>query len=672
MLGQISENAVWAIFFLPVASMLTILFLPRSQPRLAGYVAAAAMGLAFLLSIWALDSSIQADGHRLDFPGHQWLRVGESLFVDVSLNLDGLTAVMLVVVTSVSFLVQVYSQGYMAGDSGYWRYFAYMSLFTASMLGLVLMDSLLMVYVFWELVGVSSYLLIGFWFHRPAAAAAAKKAFLVTRLGDLGFLLAIVLIYVKAETFDIAAIQDLAVAGALGQTTLTIFALGVFAGAAGKSAQVPFHVWLPDAMEGPTPVSALIHAATMVAAGVYLVARMFPVFHASPDAMAVVGAIGGVTAISAALIGVVMTDIKRVLAYSTISQLGYMMLALGIGAYVAAIFHLFTHAFFKALLFLGSGSVNHATNTFDMRLMGGLRHSMPITFATFLIGSLSLAGIFPLAGFWSKDEILSDAWSHERYLFFIALITAGLTAFYMFRAIFLTFGGSYRGGAESEHDAPTPSSSPSPLTERGPGGEVVSAPTPIHATASATHHGPHESPAVMTWPLIILAVPAAFAGFANVGFIGDHGLEHLLVGALPAEVHVEESHFVFWIALVSTAVPLAGIGLAYLIYSAQVVSSARLARTFGPVHRLLENKYYLDVLYEQVIVRKLFYEALGGALAAFDRLVIDGAVNGVGKATRAAATGLRYVQSGQFQTYGAFAFSSLLFATILILVLSPL
>jgi NADH-quinone oxidoreductase subunit L len=268
---------------------------------------------------------------------------------------------MLVVVTSVSFLVQVYSQGYMKGDGGYWRYFAYMSLFTASMLGLVLMDSILMIYVFWEMVGVSSYLLIGFWFHRPAAAAAAKKAFLVTRLGDLGFLLAILLIYVKAGTFDIAAIQDLAVAGVLTQTTITLFALGIFAGAAGKSAQAPLHVWLPDAMEGPTPVSALIHAATMVAAGVYLVARMFPVFEASPDALTVVGAIGGVTAISAGLIGLVMTDIKRVLAYSTISQLGYMMLALGIGAYVPALFHLFTHAFFKALLFLGSGSVNHAT-----------------------------------------------------------------------------------------------------------------------------------------------------------------------------------------------------------------------------------------------------------------------------------------------------------------------
>jgi NADH-quinone oxidoreductase subunit L len=648
LLDTIPEAAVWAIFFLPVASLVAIVLLPRNEGRLAAYSAAATIGVAFILSLWVLDSVLQSDGHRIGFASTEWLRVA-NLQIDIGLNVDGLTAIMLIVVTSVSFLVQIYSMGYMAGDTGYWRYFAYMSLFTASMLGLVLADNLVMLYVFWEMVGVSSYLLIGFWFHRPAAAAAAKKAFLVTRFGDLGFLLAILLIYAHAGTFNVIEIQELALAGALGSTALTAFALGIFAGAAGKSAQVPLHVWLPDAMEGPTPVSALIHAATMVAAGVYLVARMFPVFYASPDAMHVVGAVGGVTAISAALIGIVMVDIKRVLAYSTISQLGYMMLALGTGAYVAAIFHLVTHAFFKALLFLGSGSVNHATNTFDMRLMGGLRKSMPVTFLTFVIGSLSLAGIFPFAGFWSKDEILSDAWAHEKYLFFIALVTAGVTAFYMFRAIFMTFGGEYRGGAPAEEDEAHARDEEHPAT---------------------THHeaGPHESPWVMTLPLIVLAVPAIFAGFANI----DKDVERLLVGALPDADIVEESKFRIGVAIASTVLPLAGIALAWAIYSAQILSSAKLARAFAPVHRLLENKYHFDYFYEQVIVGFLFYEVIAGGLATFDRVVIDGAVNALAGGARQSAGVLRHIQTGQFQAYGALAFTGLVFATLLVLVLSPL
>ena len=654
MLGTVPEAAVWAIFALPLLSLALIVLIQQS--KFAGHIAATAIGASFVLSLWVLDSSIQEHGHRLDFASEEWLRVGDALVINVGLNVDGLAAVMLVVVTGVSFLVQVYSMGYMHGDGGYYRYFAFMSLFTASMLGLILFDSLLLVYVFWEMVGVSSYLLIGFWFDRPAAAAAAKKAFLVTRLGDLGFLGAIILIYVHSGTFDIAEIQELALTGAIGSATLTWFALGIFAGAAGKSAQVPFQVWLPDAMEGPTPVSALVHSATMVAAGVYLVARMFPVFHESSDALQVVGAIGGITAISAALLGLVMTDIKRVLAYSTISQLGYMMLALGIGAYVAAIFHLFTHAFFKALLFLGSGSVNHATNTFDMRLMGGLRKQMPITFATFVIGALSLSGVFPLAGFWSKDEILGGAWQHEKYLFWIALVTAGLTAFYMFRAIFLTFMGEYRGG--------------------GPADATVS-----HARdeehAATTHHEaePHESPPVMTYPLIALAVMAVVAGFFNLPwkFLGlDHEVEHLLIGALPGPELVEEGKFMLGIAAASTAVALAGIGFAYVVYGAKVIPASLLARIFRPIHVLLENKYYADVLYERLIVGVLFYQVLGGFASAFDRIIVDGAVNSVGRGARQGATVLRYVQSGQFQTYGAVAFSGLVFMVIVVLVLSPL
>ncbi len=654
MLGEVPEAAVWAIFFLPVGSLLAILFLPRG--RLAGHVTALAVGAAFLLSLWVLDSALQADGQRLGFEAQRWLEVGP-LAINVGLQVDGLTAIMLVVVTAVSFLVQVYSQGYMAGDAGDWRYFAYMSLFTASMLGLVLADNLVMLYVFWEMVGVSSFLLIGFWFHRPAAAAAAKKAFLVTRLGDLGFLMAILLISREAGSFDVAEIQAIAIAGGIGSTVLTLFALGIFAGAAGKSAQVPFHVWLPDAMEGPTPVSALIHAATMVAAGVYLVARMFPVFHESADAMAVVGAVGGVTAISAALLGIVMTDIKRVLAYSTISQLGYMMLALGMGAYVAAIFHLFTHAFFKALLFLGAGSVNHATNTFDMRLMGGLRRVMPLTFSTFVLASLSLAGVFPLAGFWSKDEILSDAWAQEKYLFIIALVTAGLTAFYMFRAVFMTFGGEYRGGAEPEHD-------------------TAAAASTHAATASGQHAAePRESPLVMTLPLLLLAVPAAIAGLANLpwSFAGlDHEVEHLLVGALPDESLVEGSKFRLGIAIASTAAALGGICLAYLIYSARVISAAALSARLRPLHVLLERKYYADHVYEQALIGVAFYRWLAGSLAAFDRVVVDGIVDGVGRGARGAGGVLRYAQTGQFQTYGALAFAGVALSVVLVLLLSPL
>ena len=326
------------------------------------------------------------------------------------------------------------------------------------MLGLVLSDNLLFTFVFWEMVGLCSYLLIGFWFHRPSAANAAKKAFIVTRLGDFGFLAGILILFANTGTFDIAELHRLAIAGTLAGTTLTWAAIGIFAGAVGKSAQFPLHVWLPDAMEGPTPVSALIHAATMVAAGVFLVARMFPLFVHSTQALTTVAIIGGFTAIFAATMGLVMNDIKRVLAYSTISQLGYMMLGLGGTGRRGAVgmFHLFTHAFFKALLFMGSGSVNHATGTFDMRLMGGLRKAMPWTYATFLIGSLSLAGIWPLAGFWSKDEILVTALENQPVLFWLAIITVFMTAFYMFRAIFMTFHGEYRGGRQSEHGEHAP------------------------------------------------------------------------------------------------------------------------------------------------------------------------------------------------------------------------
>ena len=641
---EVPEGVVWAILLLPLGSMAVIVLATRPYPRWSGYAAIGSIGLAFIFSLWVLDSVIDADGASLPFRTHEWLTIappfGNELVVNLGLRVDGLTAIMLIVVTSVSLLVQVYSQGYMAGDGGYSRYFAYMSLFTASMLGLILVDSILMLFVFWELVGISSYLLIGFWFHKPAAARAAMKAFIVTRIGDVGLLLAIILIWTKAGTFDIAEIQELAVTGAISMNVLTLFALGIFAGAAGKSAQFPLHIWLPDAMEGPTPVSALIHAATMVAAGVYLVARFFPIFEVADDARLTVAVIGGTTALIAALLAVVMTDIKRVLAYSTISQLGYMMLALGVGGYVAAIFHLLTHAFFKALLFLGSGSVNHATNTFDMRRMGGLRKMMPWTYATFLIASLSLAGLFPFAGFWSKDEILADAWAEQQLLFWVALAVVFLTAFYMFRVIFMTFEGEYRGGDEPEEDA--------------------------HGSDSSH---PAESPLAMVAPLAVLAVPALLIGLANV----NGGVGHLLTGALPAETReaLHEFEFSWGIALASMSLAIGGITLAWLFYGVRVLSADRVRRVLSPVHTVLERKYFLDDLYEGIFVRRALLGVTSVALTLFDVIVVDGIVNGIARALRLGSTGLRILQTGQVQVYAAVGFAGLIIAGGLALVLNP-
>jgi len=645
MLPDISEGFVWAILFLPMAALAANLLWTRPQPRWSGYVSIGGIALAFLLSLWVLDSAIDNDGHALAFTSHEWLTItapsGHDLVVNVGLRVDGLTAIMLVVVTSVSLLVQIYSQGYMAGDGGYSRYYAYMSLFTASMLGLVLVDSILIVYVFWELVGLCSYLLIGFWFHKPAATRAAMKAFLVTRLGDVGFLLAIILIWVKTGTFDIAEIQDLAVAGAISVNVLTLFGLGVFAGAAGKSAQFPLHVWLPDAMEGPTPVSALIHAATMVAAGVYLVARLFPIFEVADDARLAIAIVGAITALIAALVGLVVTDIKRVLAYSTISQLGYMMLALGVGGYVAAIFHLLTHAYFKALLFLGSGSVNHSTNTFDMRKMGGLRQFMPWTYATFMLASLSLAGIFPLSGFWSKDEILVDAWHDNPLFFWIALGVVFLTSFYMFRAIFMTFEGEYQGGEAPEE----------------PGHGV----DPSH---------PHESPWVMVLPLAVLAVPAALIGLANV----SGGVEHLLVGALPHETEeaLHEASFSWPIALGSSAMALAGICGAWLFYGVRILSAERVRVALRPIHYVLERKYFLDDLYEHVIVKTVVYGSIAKFLAWFVTTVVDGVSSGIAASMRMSSSGLRLVQTGQVQVYGVLGLLGIVLAGGLMFLLNPL
>ena len=618
----------WLILLFPVLSLVTIAFVLRpffnDRPRLSGYVTIGAIGISCALSVWVLAAVMGAPEHKLDMPDLQWLIIGD-LSIHVGLLVDSLTAVMLVVVSFISLMVQIYSQGYMEGDSGYPRYYAFMSLFTLCMLGLVMADNLVFMFLFWEGVGLGSYLLIGFWFHKPSAANAAKKAFIVTRFGDLGFLAAILILFTTTGTFDTEEIHALAMAGTLGGAVLTWVALGIFAGAVGKSAQFPLHVWLPDAMEGPTPVSALIHAATMVAAGVFLVARFYPLFEASPTALTTVAYIGGFTAIFAASMGLVMNDIKRVLAYSTISQLGYMMLGLGTGGVAIGIFHLFTHAFFKALLFLGAGSVNHSTNTFDMRLMGGLRKTMPWTYATFLIGSLSLSGIWPLSGFWSKDEIVAGAGS-QPVLFYLAMITVFMTAFYMFRAIFMTFGGEYRGGAPAEESG----------------------------HSSHEHHGPHESSPVMVVPLVILAFLSIVAGWWNAGggfgsFMG-HEAVHEAGGFFAGFFGV----FTHSVPMLSLGVALLGILAAYIIYGAKIIPAETLGGMFKPLYILFSRKYWLDELYEDVIVRSVLYKGIFRAFAFFDSRAVDGAVNGVASGVSATSRTIRQAQTGQLQVYGMF------------------
>lgn len=632
---------IWLIFLLPLLSwvVISLILKPffKDKPQIAGYVTISAVAASLLLSIWVFITLLGEPHHELEVPNISWVIIEGGATINLGIMADALTGVMLIVVTVVSLMVQIYSQGYMHGDAGYHRYYAHMSLFTTAMLGLVLANSLLLMFVFWELVGLCSYLLIGFWFHRPSAANAAKKAFIVTRIGDFGFLAGMIYLYANTGTFDTAQLHQMAITGALAGNVLAWGAIGIFAGAVGKSAQFPLHVWLPDAMEGPTPVSALIHAATMAAAGVFLVARTYPLFEHSEVALQTVAIIGGFTAIFAASIGLVQNDIKRVLAYSTLSQLGYMMLGLATGGVAVGIFHLFNHAFFKALLFLGAGSVNHATKTFDMREMGGLRKVMPRTYATFVIGALSLAGIWPLSGFWSKDEILVKSLENQPVLFALAMTTVFMTAFYMFRVVFLTFGGEYRG---KEHL--------------------------------------HESSPVMTTPLIILAILAIGSGFFNItggfsAFFG-HGETYSAIEGLFGIF----THPLPWLSLI-----LAGLGIftAYAVYSKKWLSAEAIGKRFSPLYQLFYHKYWVDELYEGIIVKKVLMGGifrvfqlfdskvidggintnfvqgfivrnLFGWFKSFDQNGVDGAVNGVADTTLVAGKTMRKAQTGQLQFYG--------------------
>ncbi len=651
---MITEGLAWLIIALPIAAMLVNGVLVRalvgSNSKYAGYITVAAIGGSFVLSLMTL-GTVMSDG-PLHLESHDWIAIG-GLNLTFGLMIDQLTSIMLVVVSGVSLLVQIYGQAYMHGDKSYTRYFTYMALFTASMLGLVLSNNMIQIFVFWELVGVSSYLLIGFWMDRPTAAAAAKKAFLMTRFGDFGFLLGILYLYSQDSSYmDIMTLYHAIEAGHIAVSVATWVSLGLLAGAIGKSAQFPLHNWLPDAMEGPTSVSALIHSATMVTAGVFLIARFFPLFEHS-DIMTLVALIGGFTAVFAATMGLVANDIKRVLAYSTISQLGYMMLALGVGAYAPALFHLFTHAFFKAALFLGAGSVHHASGTFNMNYMGGLKRHMPKTYWGMIIASLSLAGLFPFSGFWSKDEILGHAaevgTTTGDIVLALGLVAALMTAFYMFRAIFLTFHGEWKGGGEQEmKDA-----------------EVAGDPAPVGSAHS--HFG--ESPWLMVAPIMILAVLAIGIGFFSnpvieVGGIDKHAFAHYVTvenhdvfpldadgGHSAAEHAGAAPEFNYMVAGISTVLALAGIGLAYLMYVKGSISPTTMGARFQPIYKLMFRKYYFDEVYENIIVRKGFYKYVADALRWFDEHWIDNAnvhlSNWVSRIGKSGAL----VQNGQTQTY---------------------
>ena len=636
---MITELFVWLIIFLPMAAFAAISLFIRpflnKQDIISSYVSISSISLSFILSIWALISVLSSQ-EKIIFNSFSWLEIG-SINITMGLLLDPLSSIMLVVVTSVSLLVQIYSVVYMHDDKSYSRYFAYLSLFTASMLGLVLAINIIQLFLFWELVGLCSYLLIGFWTTRPSAAAASKKAFLMTRVGDVGFLIAILYLSKFTDVFSVQSLNpflitdltnELAIS-ILSVNSITIITIGIFLGAIGKSGQFPLHTWLPDAMEGPTPVSALIHAATMVAAGVFLVARFFPLFESSSFSMNFIAIIGIITILLSATLGLIMTDIKRVLAYSTVSQLGYMMLALGVGAYVPAIFHLFTHAYFKALLFLGSGNVSHAAGgTFDMRFFGGLRKYMPLTFFAFLIGALSLSGIFPFAGFWSKDEILTNLYSSNHilhnYIFYLALFGTFLTSLYMFRVIFLTFYGEFRGGSDKDKDT----------VHR----------IPIHLS------DPHK---LMVLPIIFLAISTIIFGYLlnptiDILFLEAHWLSNFLELEHTNHHHVS---FSMIIAIISTLFASAGIFSAYILYykNNNLISQIKdRLKYFGTI---LENKYFIDYLYERIIVTNFIYKYLSKFLYWFDQNVVDGVVQMVDLFSKKIAYQFGRLQTGQLQNY---------------------
>ena len=625
-----AEHA-WVVVVLPLISAALILFFGKRTPGKGAVYGIVAVGAAFLFSIGVLWHFVEGGG---PFEGSiDWFTIGP-LHLELGILVDGLTGIMLVVVTSISLCVHIYSLGYMHGDERFTWFYVVLSLFTAAMLTVVVSNNVIQLLVGWEIMGVCSYLLIGHWWEVKENSNAAIKAFITTRVGDIPFMFGIIML-IALTGFTSTNITEISHELGLGEVSplfISIAAILLFGGTVGKSAQFPLHVWLPDAMAGPTPVSALIHAATMVAAGVYLIGRLFEVFlEADQWVLTTVSIVAAITALGAALLAIVQDDIKRVLAYSTLSQLAYMVAGLSLGelGLTAGFFHLFTHAFFKALLFLGAGSVIHAVHSNNMSDMGGLRKSMPVTFWTMLIGSLALAGIFPLAGFWSKDELLVVAEEeHVYWLFVVFLITAVITAFYTMRMVMLTFFGEYKG-----------------------------------------HAHPHESPATMTGPLVALA-----AATLSVGLLGSPQLGALF-GQWVFYESVHEAVFVPWIALLSTAGALLGLFAGYALYKERRAQDP-LQAPMGPLWNVFQNRYYIDAFYMRAIVVPVrdtwssgvnwfnqvvldgivngaasVTRAFAQVIAWFDRAVIDGIVNGAGEGASKTGNVLRYLQTGNVQWY---------------------
>ena len=623
------------ILLLPLASFLVLgLAGMKMRPAAAGAVGTAVLAVVALLSYWTAFEYFSAGRDAAGvFPtlipwNAVWLPIGGALHIDLGILLDPISVMMLVVISTVSLMVHIYSLGYMKGERGFQRYYAFLSLFTMSMIGLVVATNIFQMYLFWELVGVSSYLLIGFYYTKKEAVAASKKAFIVTRFADLGFLIGILIYGYYAGTFSFTPeTHALVAAGAMIPLALGL----MFVGGAGKSAMFPLHIWLPDAMEGPTPVSALIHAATMVVAGVYLVARMFPLFVGyAPEVLHWTAYIGAFTALYAAVVACVQSDIKRVLAFSTISQIGFMIVALGVCTsadphtgglgYMASMFHLFTHAMFKALLFLGAGCIIHAVHSNEMSAMGGLRRYMPVTHATFLIACLAIAGIWPLSGFFSKDEILTACFAFSPVMGWVMTGIAGLTAFYMFRLYYNIFWG--RENRE------------------------------LHAA-----HRPHEAPLTMTLPLLFLSAVTCVAGFIPFGkLVSSDGTAYA--------IHIDRG-----VAGVSLCVAAAAIALATWMYlrERQTVADA-LATRFRGLHKAAYHRFYIDEVY-QFVTHRVIFACISAPVAWFDRHVVDGLMNLLARVTNGAAYVIRDMQSGSVQRYCIWFLGGALGLTILILLI---
>jgi NADH-quinone oxidoreductase subunit L len=624
-----------AIPILPALVFFVLALLGRLLKDNAQYVAILGVTVSLVFSVFALlyvAGMIPGGGAPIEF-AVKWIDLGEGGSFSMGVYIDGLAAVMLVVVCFVSLMIQLYSGGFMEGDRRFAWYYAVLNLFTASMLGLVLAPNFIELYVFWELVGLCSYLLIGHWFEKPSARDAALKAFIVTRIGDAALFIAIIIFWAHTGTTSFEGISEAAQAGFIGSSLFTTAVVLVFIGAVGKSAQFPLHVWLPDAMEGPTPVSALIHAATMVAAGVYLVARTYDIFVQSEQAMLIVAYVGGFTALMAATMALVKKDIKRVVAYSTVSQLGYMMMGLGIGSYTAGFFHLYNHAFFKALLFLCAGSIIYAMDSYNLFEMGGLRSRMPITFWTMVIAGLSLAGIFPFAGFWSKDAIVASAYDEHYYVLFgMALITVFLTAFYIFRAIFLAFIGE-------------------PRTEMA--------------------RGATESPGIMVGPMVILAFLSVVSGWVGIpeGFgipVRDYFAEFVAPSEFARETLGLEPHpFSLIMAAISVLAALFGIALAYALYVQRPERAGALSRRFSGLYTFLDKGWYFDALYGATFVRGAMY--VGRLAREFDRqILVGGLTGGVGRLVSGFGEFLRRLQTGGVQNYALFILLSVLIIGIIV------